>query len=90
MMRSLCLVIIAGLAGFLGGTAAFSVLSPASVNANPVAQPLESNRFILLDGSGRKRGEWSVDKSGRVFLRMFDENGRTVWDTETRTFPLTR
>ncbi len=77
-MRMLPLV-LAALAGFLGGMAA-SRLDPVHAQG-PGAEVLRSRSFVLLDTAGRKRGEWIVDSSGKPLLRMFDASGRAIWET---------
>ena len=76
-MRTLSLV-LAALAGFIGGAAA-SRLRPVHAQG-PGAEVLRSRSFVLLDSAGRKRGEWIVDSSGKPLLRMFDAFGRVIWE----------
>lgn len=53
---------------------------------------VESNRFVLLDSAGRKRGEWFMTPSGEPLLQMFDAKGKVIWDTdpEPKMRPLAR
>jgi hypothetical protein len=77
-MRTLSLI-LAALAGFVGGMAASRL---EAVHAQgPGAEVLPSRSFLLLDNAGRKRGEWIVDSSGKPLLRMFDASGRIIWET---------
>jgi hypothetical protein len=77
-MRTSTLV-IAAMAGFLGGTIGSRL--PAVFAQGPVVESLQSRNFALLDGAGHKRGEWRLDPSGQPALRLFDAQGRVVWDT---------
>ena len=42
---------------------------------------LHGREFVLLDGQGRRRGEWVVDGSNRGVLKMFDEKGSLIWSS---------
>jgi hypothetical protein len=79
-------LVLATFAGFLGGAIASRLFPSASrlltVHAQgPGPEILQSRSFVLLDSSGRKRGEWTMDPSGRPILRLLDAQGRVVWDT---------
>ena len=67
---------LAALAGFLGG--AIGSHMPVYAQA-PGVDMLRSKTFVLLDNSGRKRGEWTMDPSGEPALRFFDADGRVTW-----------
>lgn len=70
---------IATFAGFLGGTIGSHL---ATVHAQgPGVEILQSKSFVLWDGAGRERGEWKMDPSGQPMLRLFDAQGRVIWDT---------
>lgn len=47
----------------------------------PGPEIIRSRSFVLLDGQGRKRGEWVIDSSGQSVLRTFDAQGRLTWDS---------
>ena len=72
--------------GFVGGRLA----SPPAVHAQAQPRlippqraisraPVEARGFVLMDESGRKRGELGFDREGRPALRFFDESGKVVW-----------
>ena len=77
-MRTVTLL-LAVVAGFAGGLAATHVEEVHAQGPGP--ELLRSRGFVLLDGAGRTRGEWSVDSTGKPRLRMFDANGRVIWET---------
>jgi hypothetical protein len=67
---------LAVLAGFLGG----AVGSHMTVYAQAAGVDMvDSRNFVLLDSSGHKRGEWTLDPSGQPVLRLFDAQGGVVW-----------
>jgi hypothetical protein len=72
-------LLAAAFAGFLAG-AIGSRLTPVYAQG-PGVEILQSKDFVLLDGSGHKRGEWKMDSSGQPVLRLFDAQGRLTWDT---------
>jgi hypothetical protein len=77
-MRTVLLV-QATVAGLFGG-----LIAPymTTVRAQePGVEILHSKDFVLLDGAGHKRGEWKMDSSGQPVLRLFDSQGRVIWDT---------
>ena len=69
-MRILTFV-FAVLLGLLGGSYA----------QGPGPEVIRSKEFVLLDGQGHKRGEWTVDASGQGVLRMYDNAGSLVWSS---------
>ncbi len=79
--------ISAALAGFLAGAITIALLLAPPAEVKAAAQRNEANTFVLRDGNGRKRGEWTVDRSGQPSLRMFDETGKVVWSTDVRLLP---
>jgi hypothetical protein len=78
-------VLLAALAGFAGGSAVSHLTSVYA--QGPGVEILHSRDFVLLDGAGHKRGEWRVDASGMPVLRMFDVQGRVIWDTTGTPHP---
>lgn len=66
-------------AGFLGG-ALGSHLTTVYAQSSGV-EILQTKNFVLLDGAGHKRGEWKIDPSGEPVIRLFDTQGRVIWDT---------
>jgi hypothetical protein len=73
------ILFVAVLAGFAGGSVASHI---TSVYAQvPGVEIIRSRSFVLLDAEGRKRGEWMVNPSGQPVLRMYDAEGREIWDT---------
>jgi hypothetical protein len=72
-------LVLATCAGFVAG-AISSRLTPVYAQGSGV-EILQSKQFVLLDGSGHKRGEWKVDSSGQPVLRLFDAHGHVIWDT---------
>jgi len=65
--------------GFLAGAAGSHF---ATVHAQaPGVDILHSQNFVLMDGAGHKRGEWKMDSSGQPVLRLFDAQGRVIWQT---------
>lgn len=80
--------ILAAAAGMLGG-----ILAAAQAQGGrTVPSVIEAKSFVLLDGAGRKRGEWKLDASGQPFITLFDENGRSIWSTAPgiRAVPLSK
>lgn len=71
--------VLAATTGLLAGVVG-SRLTPVYAQESSV-EILHSKDFVLLDGSGHKRGEWKMDSSGQPVLRLFDAQGRTIWDT---------
>jgi hypothetical protein len=69
---------LATLAGFLGGALASHMTTVYA--QGPGVEILQSKSFVLLDRGGQKRGEWLMDPSGKPVLRMFDTQGRVVWE----------
>jgi hypothetical protein len=47
----------------------------------PGPEIIRSREFVLVDGQGHKRGEWTVDSSGQAVLRMFDRTGSLSWSS---------
>jgi len=72
-------LVVAAIAGFIGGE--FNAYLRTVYAQGPGADILQSKSFVLLDGSGRKRGEWKIDPSGQAVLRLFDSQGQVIWDT---------
>ncbi len=87
-MRTSTLV-AAAFAGFIGGTigggasGSHFLTTVYAQGPDPgVEIPCHGARTsFLLDGSGHKRGEWRIDPSGVAVLRLFDAQGRVIWDT---------
>ena len=77
-MRTATLV-LATLAGLLGGLIASHMTTVYA--QEPGVEILHSKDFMLMDGAGHKRGEWRMDSSGQPVLRLFDAQGRVIWDT---------
>ena len=69
---------LATLAGFLGGALASRMTTVYA--QGPGVEILQSKSFVLLDRAGQKRGEWTMDSSGKPALRMFDTQGHVVWE----------
>lgn len=72
-------LILAALAGFLGGSIASRFTTVHAQAPGSGGEILQSKAFVLLDGSGHKRGEWKTEQ-GQPALRLFDKQGR-VMDT---------
>jgi hypothetical protein len=51
---------------------------------------VQAKSFVMLDQTGRKRGEMSMTQSGKPIIQLFDERGRVLWDStdEPRMKPL--
>jgi hypothetical protein len=84
-MRTSTLV-AAAFAGFIGGTigggaSGSHFTTVYAQGPDPGVEILHSKNFVLLDGAGHKRGEWKIDPSGLPVLRLFDAQGRVIWDT---------
>jgi hypothetical protein len=47
----------------------------------PGVETLQCRHYVLMDAAGHKRGEWKMDSSGEPVLRMFDAQGRVIWQT---------
>jgi hypothetical protein len=77
-MRTVSLISVV-LAGFIGGAAASHLEEVHAQGPGP--EIIRSRSFVLLDSAGRKRGEWTVDSSGKPRLRMFDILGQVVWES---------
>lgn len=94
MNRQITTIVFAILAGFSGGALAPHLLRIAAVHAQdskPAPDVVQGKTFILLDGSGRKRGEWTLDNSGEPVLQFFDEQGRPIWEAgKVKVRPLSR
>ena len=72
--------VIAALAGFLAG--AFGSSDGNSLRPrHRRRETFECKNYVLMDGAGHKRGEWKIDSSGEPVLRMFDAQGRVIWQT---------
>lgn len=76
-------IVPAMLAGFFAGMVGANLgLRLTTVYAQgPAVEMLQSKSFVLLDSSGRKRGDWVIDPSGLPVLRLFDAQGQLIWDT---------
>ena len=72
-------VFLAMAAGLLAGAITLRLI-PVYAQGSGV-EILHSKDFVLQDGSGHKRGEWKMDSSGQPVLRLFDAQGRVIWDT---------
>jgi hypothetical protein len=71
-------LVLAVFAGFVSG----AVGSRMTVYAQaPGVDILHSKNFVLLDDAGHKRGEWKMDSSGQPVIRLFDPQGRVIWQT---------
>jgi hypothetical protein len=77
-MRTSTLV-LAALAGLVG--AALGSHLTTVYAQGPGVEILQSKNFVLMDSAGHKRGEWRMDPSGQPVLRLFDAQGRIIWDT---------
>lgn len=76
---------VVALAGFLAGAAGTRL---ATVYAQgPGVEVLHCKDYVLIDNAGHKRGEWKMDSSGEPVLRMFDGQGRSIWDTTGNPHP---
>jgi hypothetical protein len=81
---------LAAIAGFLGGWLGSHITTVYAQGPGLKILPseiLQSKDFVLMDGSGRKRGEWRTDPSGQPVLRLFDSQGQVIWDTTGRPGP---
>ena len=68
---------VVGLAGFVAGAVGTHL---ATVHAqSPGVDIFQCRNYVLMDGAGHKRGEWKVDPSGQPVLRLFDAQGRVIW-----------
>jgi len=69
--------------GFLGG-AVSHYLAPAPVRADSPSAPAEvrARSFLLVNEQGSVLGKFTVDRSGRPSIRLFDSSGREVWSAE--------
>jgi hypothetical protein len=72
-------LVLAALAGFAGGAIGSHVTTVYA--QGPGVEILHSKTFVLLDGAGHKRGEWTMDSSGQPVLRLFDAQDRVIWQT---------
>ncbi len=72
---------VAALAGFGIGTAQNGVTPP---------ERMKAQSFVLVDESGRKRGEFSMGSNGQPMVRLYDQDGRIIWDTNARVELLTK
>jgi hypothetical protein len=71
-------LVLAAFVGFVSG----AIGSHMTVFAQaPGADFLRSKNFVLLDDGGHKRGEWNMDSSGEPVIRLFDAQGRVMWQT---------
>lgn len=70
---------VIGLAGFLAGAVGCQIATV--YGQGPSVQTFECKNYVLMDGAGHKRGEWKIDSSGEPVLRMFDAQGRIIWQT---------
>ena len=75
------IVCLAAAAGFAGGLAGSRIATVHAQGPGPGVEILRSKSFVLLDASGRKRGEWRMDSNGQPVLRLFDDRGNVFWDT---------
>jgi hypothetical protein len=41
---------------------------------------VQAKSFLLLDASGRTRGEMIL-RAGKPLIELFDERGRVIWDS---------
>ena len=72
-------LVLAALAGFLGGAIGSHMTTVYA--QGPGVEIIQSKNFVLMDGAGHKRGEWKIDSSGEPVLRLFDAQGRVIWQT---------
>ncbi len=77
-------LVLAAFAGFIGGAVGSHLTSVYAQGPDAGLEALHSKDFVLLDGSGHKRGEWNLDASGQPVLRLFDARGRIIWEAEKR------
>ncbi|MGI8744607.1 MAG: hypothetical protein ACR2NN_18940 [Bryobacteraceae bacterium] len=80
MISRMNMIAVAALAGFAAGAFAPRLLQVGPVHAQAMPELVQAKSFVLLDGSGRKRGEWKLDASGDPVLQLFDQGGRTIWE----------
>jgi hypothetical protein len=70
------LLILAGIAGFVGGVVSNLFLGTALVSAQTkVEKVVMATRFQLVDGDGHLRGFFSADPDGTSILSLCDKNG---------------
>jgi hypothetical protein len=66
---------VAVAAGFLGGALSNGV----SAFAQERTRQITAERFVVVDAAGRKRGELGLDAQGQINLKLYNEEGRTLW-----------
>ncbi len=74
------LLAAATLASFAGGAASNRMITAQAQQRMPDflnSESFKGKEFLLLDETGRKRGEFSM-RAGPV-LRLYDEQGRVIW-----------
>ena len=76
MKRNIALAAVAFAAGLVLGR--WTSTEPVSANA-ALPTVIEARSFVLKDADGHKRGELTVDRDGRPALRLYNEDGRTIW-----------
>jgi hypothetical protein len=72
-LRNTFLLLVAALAGM--------VFAQTTIPKLDVPAVVQAKSFVLLDDSGRKRGEMSMTRTGKPLIQLFDERGRVTWDS---------
>jgi hypothetical protein len=70
---------VVGLAGLLAGAVGSQLATV--YGQGPGVETFQCRNYVLMDAAGHKRGEWKMDSSGEPVLRMFDAQGRLIWQT---------
>jgi len=71
-------VMVAALAGFLGGTVANGI-APVHAQEHNWPKTLTAERLVIVNPNGARRVEISVDNQGQGNMQIYDEHGRLAW-----------
>ncbi|MBV9743541.1 MAG: hypothetical protein JO099_07245 [Acidobacteriia bacterium] len=74
-------------AGFAGGAISTGL---GTVFAQERTRQITAERFVVVDASGKKRGEFGLDGQGSLNLNLYNDQGRLLWSAPTRSgiFPI--
>lgn len=81
--RQFALIVVSMiLAGFLGAALSSGIWNVFAQNA---PKRVTAQSFVVIDESGRKRGELGVSLKGPATLTLYDEHGNIAWSAPTVT-----
>jgi hypothetical protein len=74
-------LVLALAAGFLGGIASQHIALPPvfAQSQTPIPTEIRAQSFVIVDGNGKPRGAFGVDRKGDPMIELTDQDGYPMW-----------